>query len=250
METGREVFQWLSAGAFLVLALTTFVLWRRQRQRAEAHLVWAMGLTGAAILANGIVARVYPANAERLFPPHAVRIITPILVVLGLYAFWLFLTDFIRFPAWAHALAGAGTVVMVALSAIERPDIALVNGQIARLDVNNPMDFVFFVKALYVYLAVGFGVLAASFAAYGVRVTPPARARMLLTSVGFLMLFIASGIVPRVLIGRPSSNTILWIILLNQAFVFASAPLLFFGFTPPQVLRRRGDRRRDVRHAA
>ncbi|MFA5891787.1 MAG: hypothetical protein WDA27_12685 [Actinomycetota bacterium] len=250
METGREVFQWLSAAAFIGLALTTFSLWRRQRERAEAHLAWAMALFGAAILAGVIVARVYPSSAARLFPPQAARIITPVLVVLGLYAFLLFLSDFIRFPAWARALAVAGTVVMAALSAIERPDIALVNGQITSVDVNNPMDFVFFVKALYIYLAIGFGVLAVSFGVYAVRVSQPARARMLTTSAGFLVLFVASGIVPRVLIGRPSSSVILWIILLNQAFVFASAPLLYFGFTPPQVLKRRAGRRGAVRHAA
>lgn len=239
MTGALEVLQWVAAVVFIGIAVLAVVQWRKHRDRAEAHLAWAMGLFGAAVLSTVIVGRVYPATPARLFPPQLVRIITPILIVVSLYLFLIFLSDFVRFRWWAHGAAALGTAGMVALSATERPDIALVNLKIVHVDVNNLMDFTNFVKALYIYLAIGFGILAVVFGIYALRVSHAARVRMIATSIGFFLLFVSSGIVPRILIGRATTSMIQWIMLVNWGLIVASAPLLFVGFTPPQWFRRR-----------
>lgn len=239
MQTAQDALRWASAGAFLILAARAVAGWMGRRERAEAHLAWAMGLFGAAMLSLVTVSLAYPSGATRLFPPEPLRLMTPILVLLSLYAFLLFLSDFVRFPLWAHLAAVGATLLMIILTVIERPDIAIVDLKIVRVPVHNPMDFIAFVKLLYWYLAAGFGILAVSFLFYGVRVEGLARLRMLLIAVGFALLFVSSGIVPRLLIGRPSSSTIAWVIVVNQALIILSAPLLFLGFTPPRAITRR-----------
>ncbi|MFA5786072.1 MAG: hypothetical protein WDA71_03660 [Actinomycetota bacterium] len=239
MKTAQDALQWAAAGAFLILAAAAIVDWLDRRERASSHLAWAMGLFGGGTLAQAILSAVYPAGAVRLFPPHGLRIMVPILIVLATYAFLLFLADFVRFPWWAHGAAIAAALLFVVLSAIERPDIAIVNFKIVAVHVSNVMGFVDFAKLLYLYLAVVFGILALAFGVYGVRAGGRVRARMLLVAAGFLLLFLSAGVTPRLLIGRPSTTTIQWVILMVWVLDILSAPLLFFGFTPPSALMRR-----------
>lgn len=97
-------------------------------------------------------------------------------------------------------------------------------------------------KVIYLYLGAGFGVIAAVFAINGGRIQKPARGRMLSIAAGFGLLCVSAGVVPRILIGRPSSNTIAWVIIINQGLILLSAPLLFLGFTPPAGLLQRSRR--------
>lgn len=234
MQTAQDALGWAAAGVFLILAAAAVAGWLARRERGEARLAWAMGLFGASLLARSAVALAYTGR-----PPEPLRVMTPILILLSVYAFMIFLADFVRFAWWAHLIAAGLTLVMVALTVIEKPDIALVNGQIVHTPGHNLMDFVAFVKLLYAYLAASFGFLALVFIAYGRRVAGMARGRMLTTAAGFAVLFVSAGIVPRVLIGRPAGTTIAWILIANLALIIVSAPLLFLGFTPPAKILQR-----------
>jgi hypothetical protein len=121
----------------------------------------------------------------------------------SVYAFVLFLSDFVAFPRFLHGVAILATLFVLVMSFIERPDLRFDpnRGVVHISGVTNPISYRTWISFLLIYLAVAFGVLAVAFAVYGGRLRGLARMRMLLVGGGFFLLFVAIGLVPRLLFG-------------------------------------------------
>lgn len=232
------VTQYVQSALFLLLAVSAGSAWLGGRERRQAHLAWATGLFGASQLVSSFTATLYDQTAGQT-PPRALTILSGILIFVAMYAFLLFLSDFLRFPWALHATALLATLTSVVLVVIERPDIRFVGGRLQRIEVRNPIPYTVFVQYAIAYLAVVLGVLALAFVVYGLRSRGLARRRMLATGAGFAMLFAAVGLLPFLLFGKPSTSAVRNVTLAVRALALGSAPLLYLGFTPPRWLARR-----------
>lgn len=236
-----KVTQYVQSALFLTLGFRATTTWLRNREPRQGHLSIATMLFGAGQLISAVNVTIYDA-AKGETPPRAVTVASGILVFLAMYGFVLFLSDFITFPRWAHGLAVATTAFNVVLVIIERPDRRIV-GSPPRLEhvpgVDNPISYAVFVQYALAYLAVVFGLLWVAFLVYGLRNRGVARFRMLSITAGFFVLFVAVGLIPRLLFGRPASDTIRTIQDVVRYLALASAPLLLVGFAPPKWITRR-----------
>ena len=173
-------------------------------------------------------------------PPRALSLISTVIIFLSVYWFLRFLSDFIHFPKWINPILIAITAVNIVLSVIERPDLRFdpQKGIVPIPGVDNPISYRAYIGYLLIYLAVAFGLLALAFAVYGVRTAGLARFRMLSIASGFFLLFVVIGLLPRLLFGNPSLETIRALTNIVQYVALLAAPLLFVGFAPPVWVRR------------
>jgi hypothetical protein len=228
---------------FAALGLRCVTAWRHARDRRSADLAWAAGLFGLSSLISAVSSTIWDrAGFEQ--PPRALSIVSSIIIFLSIYAFLRFLSDFISFPRWAHAIVIAATGVNIALAVIERPDIRFdpQKGIVPILGVDNPINYRAYIGYVLIYLAVSFGVLAVAFAVYGFRNAGLARFRMLSIASGFFLIFVVIGLLPRLLFGDPSLETIRTMTNVARYVALFAAPLLFVGFAPPAWVRRRFSR--------
>ncbi|MBI4727907.1 MAG: hypothetical protein HY775_00150 [Acidobacteria bacterium] len=233
-----KAVQWAQAAIFLSLGLAALLKWARLRERRQAHLALATGLFGVGQLVSAVSQTLWDTSKGEM-APRAVSITSGTITFLAMYAFLLFLGDFLPFPGWARGLAIVVTVVNIVLAAIERADIAIVGGKLVKLVVHNPIPYMWYLQYVIVYLLAVFGLLSGAFVIYGARLRGIARVRMLSIGSGFFLLFVAIGLIPRVLFGKPSSETIEDVVLAVRILALASGPLLFLGFAPPSALVRR-----------
>lgn len=242
MRTSQLVTSYIQALFFAGLGLWAVNQWLRERDRRSGHLAMAAGLFGLQSLTNAVTTTIW--NNQALppeTPPRALSIFTSILLFLAIWGFLLFLSDFINFHPVVHALIILVTLVSIVLAIIERPDIRFdpQRGLVKIPGVDNPIDYTTYIEFVLLYLAIAFGALALSFLVYGFRSTGLARFRMLTIGTGFTLFFIAIGLIPRLLIGNPSAETIRNIGNAVRYLALFSAPLLFLGFAPPKFVRDR-----------
>ena len=112
-------------------------------------------------------------------------------------------------------------------------------GTIAQAHLRHLNPFPANLGAVLAYYAVVLGILWIAFFINGLRLEGLARLRMLLIAGGFLMLFVAIGLIPRILFGKPDTGTNKAIITTVEYLAIISAPLLLVGFSPPRWLSAR-----------
>lgn len=249
MRTATLVTSYLQAAIFAALALRCFFSWSRERDRRSAHLAWAAGLFAANSLMGAIVSTIYDATKGQVAPRWESSLSTVILF-LSIYAFLLFLSDFIRFPRWLKIVFVGATAVNVVLSLVERPDLRLdaQKFQIVPIPgVHNPISYHGYLGYVLLYLAVTLGVLTVAFLVYALRTVGLARLRMASIGTGFLLLCVVVGLLPRVLYGHPSAHTIMNLLTVLEYVSLATGPLLLLGFVPPEFVKARFRRQETSR---
>lgn len=240
------VIQYLQSGFFFLLGTAAVWRWLRNREHREAHLALAAGLFGAAQLILAVQASVFT-EANGRIPPRGLLIGWNLVLFLSLYAFLVFLWDFVTFPRWGRVLAFAATAVNLVFAVVLRPEIVLVGGTtIVNLPVTNPIPYTVFIGYGVAFIATVFCVLAAAFGIYGLRSEGLARFRMLSIGAGFGLLLVAVGVLPVFLFGKetPVAHTVYTVV---QVLGLGAAPLLYLGFTPPRFVVAS---RRDIEHPA
>jgi len=243
VRTASLVTSYIQAVIFVALGIRCVMTWRRDRDTRSSHLAWAASLYGVQSAINAISGTVY--NAYAIPPqvaPRWIGIITTMMLYLAVYAFLLFLSDFIPFPKWIHVLLIVATAVNVVLAIIERIDfrIDLQTGKQTPIPgVHNPISFKTYLGYVLIYLAVAFGALAFAFLIYGLRSSGLARFRMLCIGSGFLVFFIVIGLIPRLIYGEQHPQTFRTILNVLLYVAILVAPLLYVGFSPPKFVRAR-----------
>ena len=239
MRTSTLITSYVQAFIFAALGLRCIGAWQRDRDKRSGHLAVAAGLFGTSSLLGAITQTIYDATKGEQAPRWE-QILSSIIIFLSIYAFLLFLSDFIPFPTWINVLLILITIGTIALAIIERPDIYYdaTFQKHAIPGVHNPIPYLSYVGYVLVYLAAAFGVLAVAFLIYGFRTAALARFRMLCIGFGFLLLAIVIGLLPRLLFGNPSAATIKTLLNTLRYVALASGPLLFVGFSPPAFVRR------------
>jgi hypothetical protein len=239
MRTTQLITGYISAAFFLLLGIRSIQGWMRQKDTTSAHLALATGSFGVSTLIGAITTTLIDSTKGEVAPRWE-QILSSILILLAVYEFLLFLSDFVKFPQWLRALFGVGTIVWIVLSVIERPDLTFDQNfkQVPIRGVHNPIHYLTFVGAFLVYLAVVFGILWIVFLINGARLRGLARFRMFFIAAGFFLLFVAVGLLPRILFGSPNENTVKTVFQIVEWVAVASAPLLFVGFTPPAFVAR------------
>ena len=230
---------YIQAVIFGALGIRCIAAYFRERDQRSRDLAFAAGLFGLSTLIGAISRTIWdPALLEQ--PPRALTIVSTIVIFLAVYAFLRFLMDFIPFPRWVNAIFIAATGVNIVLGIVERPDLRFdpERGLVPIPGVDNPVSYRAFIGYVLVYLAICFGVLALSFAVYGFRSAGLARFRMLSIASGFFVLFVIIGLLPRLLFGNPSAETIRTLTNVTRYVGLLAAPLLFVGFAPPAWVRR------------
>jgi hypothetical protein len=239
-RTTQLVTSYLQAIIFAALGIRCYMAWQRQRDSRSAHLALAAGLFGLSSLL-GAVTTTFIDSTKLEEAPRWETIIASIVLYLSIYLFLLFLSDFIAFPKVVHVMLVVVTIGSIVLSFIERPDIRL-NLKTFQLEkipgVENPIDYLTYVKGVLVYLGVAFGVLALSFLVYGVRSRGLARFRMACIGAGFAVFCAVLGILPRLLSTSTSPETIKSLLTVLTYVALLVGPLLFVGFSPPTFIKR------------
>lgn len=236
---GELLTQYIQALIFAALGLRCVAAFNRERDRRSADLAWAAGLFGLSSAIGAVSSTIWdPGQLET--PPRILSIVSSAIIYLSIYAFLRFLSDFIAFPKWVHAIVILLTGANIVLSIIERPDLRFdpEKGIVPIPGVENPINFRAYLGYVLIYLAVAFGILALAFAVYGLRTSGLARFRMLSIASGFFLLFAVIGFLPRLLFGNPSLDTIKTLTDIARYVALLSAPLLFVGFAPPAWVRR------------
>ena len=230
---------YIQALIFGALGIRCIAAYLRERDERSRDLAFAAGLFGLSTLISAVSNTIWD-SAQLEEPPRALTIVSTIIIFLAVYAFLRFLMDFIPFPSWVHALIILATGVNIVLGIIERPDIRFdpERGLVPIPGVDNPVSYRAFIGYILIYLAIAFGVLALSFALYGFRSAGLARFRMLSIGAGFFILFVIIGLLPRLLFGNPSAETIRTLTNITRYVGLLAAPLLFVGFAPPEWVRR------------
>jgi hypothetical protein len=240
MRTSTLITSYLQAFIFAALGLRCIIAWLRDRDKRSGHLALAAGLFGTSSLLGAITSTIYDSTKGEQAPRWE-QVLASVIIFLSIYAFLLFLSDFIPFPTWVHVLLVVITIGTIVLAIIERPDVFydanFVKHPIPGVD--NPIPYLSYVGYILVYLAVAFGVLAVAFLVYGFRTRALARFRMLCIGFGFLLLAIVIGLLPRLLFGDPSAETIKTLLNFVRYVALASGPLLYVGFAPPGFVRKR-----------
>lgn len=249
MRTSTLITSYIQAAIFAALALRCYLAWSRERERRSFHLTWAAGLFATTSLLGAITNTVYDATKGQTAPRWE-SIASGIITFLAIYAFLIFLSDFIRFPRWVGVLVTLATGVNVVLTVIERPDIrfdAHTFQIVAIPGVHNPIAYRTYLGYVLVYFAVALGVLAVSFLAYAMKTSGLARMRMFSIGSGFALLCVVVGLLPRLLFGHPSAQTILHLLNVAQYVALVSGPLLLVGFAPPRFVRARFQKLESLR---
>lgn len=251
MRTAQLVTQFIQAVLFAGIAVRTYTDWSRERGRREASLAIATGLFAASSLIGAVTTALYdPAKLEQA--PRAVSVLSGSLTIASIFAFFVFLTEFVPMPGWVKGLALLATLFVLVMNVIEQPDLRFdpQRGLVPIPGVDNLIGYRTWIGIVLGFFAVGFGLLWVAFLVYGVRVKGLARFRMLSISGGFFLLFAVIGLLPRLLFGDPSAETIQDVINVALYVALASAPLLFMGFAPPRWVTERFDRPAEERPAA
>ena len=240
MRNSQLVTSYIQAIVFVALGVRVTLAWRRERDRRSAHLAAAGVLFGLQSLLSAVSGTIWDATKLES-PPRALSVLTSILLFVAVFEFLQLLGDFITYPKWAHALSPIALGVNVVLAIIERPDFRFdpEKGLVPIEGVSNPISYRVYVGYVLVYLAVAFGILAFAFLAYGMRTHALARFRMLTIGSGFLLFFIVIGLLPRMLYGDPTAETVKTALNVLQFVALAVGPLLLLGFAPPGLIRAR-----------
>lgn len=230
---------YLQAFVFAALGLRCVAGYREHRDKRSADLAWAAGLFGLSSLISAVTSTIWD-QAQLETPPRIFSIVSSTIIFLSIYAFLRFLSDFIAFPKWIHALVILATATNIVLAVIERPDLRFdpQKGIVAIPGVDNPISYRAYIGYVLIYLAIAFGLLALAFAVYGFRNSGLARFRMVTIASGFFLIFVVIGLLPRLLFGNPSAETIRTISNIVRYVALFSAPLLYVGFVPPGWVRR------------
>lgn len=230
---------YIQAVIFGALGIRCVMAYLRERDQRSRDLALAAGLFGLSTLIGAVTSTIWD-QAQLEQPPRALTVVSTIIIFVAVYAFLRFLMDFIPFPKWVHALIVLATGVNIVLGIIERPDLRFdpERGLVPIPGVENPVSYRGFIGYVLIYLAVCFGVLALSFLIYGIRSAGLARFRMLSIGSGFFLLFVVIGLLPRLLFGDPSAETIRTLSNITRYVGLFAAPLLFVGFAPPAFVRR------------
>ncbi len=239
MRTSTLITGYIQAVIFAALAVRCYVAWARDHERRSFHLAWASGLFALNSLLSAVTTTLYDATKGQS-PPRAESILSGVIIFLSIYAFLVFLSDFIRFPRWIRAIFIVATGLNIVLTFVERPDLRFdaQKFQIVSIPgVHNPIGYRAYLGYVLVYLALALGVLAVAFLAYAVRTLGLARLRMLLIGSGFALLCVVVGLLPRLLFGHPSARTILNLLTVLQYVALLVGPLLLVGFAPPKFVK-------------
>ena len=240
MRTSQLTTTYIQALIFAALGLRCVAAYARERDKRSADLAWAAGLFGLSTLISAVRSTIWDQTLLEE-PPRALTLLSSAVIFLSIYAFLRFLSDFIPFPRWIHWVIIVATAGNIVLSVIERPDFRFdpLKGIVPIPGVDNPISYRAYIGYVLVYLAAAFGLLALAFAMYGIRTAGLARFRMLSIASGFFLLFVIIGLLPRLLFGNPSLETIRTITNVARYVALFAAPLLFLGFAPPEWVRRR-----------
>lgn len=246
MRTSSLVTSYIQAVIFVALGIRCINSWLRERDVKSAHLAVAAGLFGIQSAISAVSSTIYNSQAiPPETPPRFIGILTSILLFIAVYAFLLFLLDFLTLPSTLGTVLNVflvvATVFNIVLAIIERPDIRFDprRGLVKIPGVDNPISYRAYLGYILIYLAVAFGFLAVAFLVYGFRTSGLARFRMLSIGSGFFLFFVVIGLLPRILFGSPSAETIRNLITVLQYVALLVAPLLFVGFSPPRIVRDR-----------
>src|SRR5687767_7815586 len=168
MRTNTLLTAYLQAALFLGLGIRCIMSWVRTRDKRSAHLAWATALFGLNSLMSAVNSTIWDQAAGEQVPRIS-SIVSGIVIYLAMYAFLLFLSDFIPFPSVLKALIIITTAFNIVMAIIERPGITVRNNKIVTLDVDNPIPYRAYLWYVIIYLAAVFGVLGVSFLVYGLR---------------------------------------------------------------------------------
>lgn len=240
MRTSQLATTYISAFLFSLVGLRTFLRWRRDRVLRQAHMALATGLFGLGQIVSAISSTLYDATKAEV-APHWLSAVSGTITYLAIFAFLVFLSDFIPVPSWAFGIAAVVTLFFIVLASVEQPDLRFdpEKGLVPIPGIDNPIGFRAYLWMAIGYLAATFGILWIAFAVYGVRVHGLARFRMLSIAAGFLLIFLAIGLIPLLLFGNPTATTITNVGNVIRYLALGSAPLLFLGFAPPGFVTRR-----------
>ena len=249
MRDSQLITAYLQAIVFVALGVRVTIAWMQERDRRSAHLAAAGVLFGVQSLLSAVSGTIWDANKLET-PPHALSVFTSIVLFVAVYEFLQLLGDFITYPRWAHALSPIALAVNVVFALIERPDIRFdpQKGIVPIAGVHNPISYKVYVGYVLVYLAVAFGILAFAFLTYGLRTHALARFRMMTIGGGFFLFFVVIGLLPRLLYGDPTAETVKHALNVLQYVALGVGPLLLLGFAPPKLVRARFGSGR-LRHA-
>lgn len=235
------ITSYLQAFIFGLLALRCILAWLRERDNRSGHLAAAAGLFALSSL-MGALTTTFIDQTKLEVVPRWEQVASSIVLFVSIYFFLVFLSDFVRFPRWVHGLVIVITLIAIAFSFIERPDLKL-NLKTFQLEkitgVDNPISYKVYIGYVLLYLAVAFGVLAVAFLVYGFRSDGLARFRMISIGSGFLVFCIVIGLLPRILFGDPSATTVKTLLNILTYVALAVGPLLLVGFAPPKFIRDR-----------
>lgn len=240
MTTEQFIIQYLQTALFTLLGVRSFLSWRRSRDDRARYLALATGIFALNSLIGAANATIFQASEGEVVPDWD-RIITSTLTYVYVYFFFRFLAEFVHFPKWVEILFGFATAAGIVLGAIEKPDFRFDPevGLVPIPGVENPIDYRTYVGYVLLYLAFAFALLFITFLVFGLRGRGLARFRMLMISSGFFLLFVVIGLIPRLLFGNPSIDTIQDLLAVVRYIALGSAPLLLIGFAPPKWITRR-----------
>jgi len=243
-RTTSLVTSYLQAVIFGIVAVRCYMAWLRDKDSRSGHLAVATGAFGASSLLGAITTTFINAQKNEVAPRWE-GIVSSILIYLAIYAFLLFLSDFIPYPRWVHALLVVITATGVVFSIIEKPALKLnfINTKNCPFEdipgIKNPIAYKTYIIIVLTYLALAFGVLAVAFLIYAARTGGIARFRMLSIGFGFALLCGLIGLLPRILFGNPCNGTAKTILTAVTYGALVAAPLLLIGFAPPKFIRAR-----------
>lgn len=239
MRTSQLVTSYIQAALFLLLGARSVIGWARRRDQASAHLAWATALFGLSSLVSAISGTVYD-SLKGQTPPVWLSIVSTSLIYVALYAFLVFLGNFLPFNRFIREFFRVATIVGIALGVVERPKFVFKppNALVCMRGPHDPLPCRGYVSGILLYFAIVFGILWISFIINAFRVKGLARFRMFSIAAGFLLLFIAIGLIPRLLFGKIPSTTAQDLTTAVQYIALASGPLLLIGFTPPSWLSK------------
>jgi hypothetical protein len=240
LRNSQLVTSYIQAIVFVALGVRVTSAWMRDRDTRSAHLAVAGVLFGLQSLLSAISGTVWDATKLET-PPRALTVFTSVLLFVAVFEFLQLLGDFITYPRWAHAVSPIALAVNIGFAVIERPDIRFdpEKGLVPIPGVHNPISYKVYIGYVLLYLAVAFGVLAFAFLTYGMRTHALARFRMLTIGGGFFLFFVVIGLLPRLLYGDPTAETIKNALTVLQYVALAVGPLLLLGFAPPRLVRAR-----------
>jgi hypothetical protein len=239
VRTQQLITSYIQATLFFVLGIRAVTGWIRRRDSASAHLAWATGFFGVSSFIGAISGTIYDVNKGQTAPVW-VSIISTTLIYLAIYGFLIFLGDFLPFNRVIRELFRIATIVGITFAVIMRPAFKFKPpaALVCLRGPHDPLPCRAYVGGILVYFALVFAILWVSFIINAFRVRGLARFRMVSIAGGFFLLFVAIGLIPRLLFGKIPSQTAQDLSTTVSYIALASAPLLLVGFTPPTWLNK------------